>query len=459
MRRIALIAATLLLAGAVWLLTSASSPGPRGGGSYQVRAIFDNAAFAVPGEQVRIAGAPVGSISSLAVTSNYEAAVTLNIDSAGFRPFYANATCAIRPQSLIAERYVDCTPGTSSDPPLTQIRKGPGAGSYLLPVTQTSSPVDSDIVQDISQEPIRQRLSIILDELGTGLAARGSDLNAVIHRADPALGYTDQVFKILAHQNKVLAKLATDSDAVLKPLAAARKQIADFVVQANTTAVASAARQADISTSIHLLPSFLTQLKPLMVDLGDLAQQGTPVMSSLSQSATAVDRQFSELIPFASAARTSLIDLGNAAQQSEQPLIQSESLATRLNNLGKSAAPSAALLDKLTASLDSSGALEDLMQVLFYGTGATNGFNADGHYVRSDALVGGCTAYATTPVSVCVANFPKQAAATKAQADATSSGSAASVDAIVRQALGAGDQPSTSSALRGLLHYLIGSGS
>ena len=119
----------------------------------------------------------------------------------------------------------------------------PGAGSYLLPVTQTSSPIDPDIVQDISQEPIRQRLSIILNELGTGLAARGSDLNAVILRADPALGYTDEVFKILASQNRVLAQLASDSDAVLAPLAGARAQIAGFVAQANTTAVASAQRK------------------------------------------------------------------------------------------------------------------------------------------------------------------------------------------------------------------------
>ena len=55
-------------------------------------------------------------------------------------------------------------------------------------MTQTSSPIDSDIVQNIYQEPIRQRFAVILNELGTGLAARGSDLNAVIRRANPALG-------------------------------------------------------------------------------------------------------------------------------------------------------------------------------------------------------------------------------------------------------------------------------
>ena len=109
-------------------------------------------------------------------------------------------------------------------------------------MTRTSSPVDSDIVQDIYQQPIAQRFALILNELGTGLAARGSDLNAVIHRANPALGYTDQVLKILARQNRQLAQLATDSDTVLTPLAKVKGAIAGFVTQANTTSVASAAR-------------------------------------------------------------------------------------------------------------------------------------------------------------------------------------------------------------------------
>src|SRR6202035_495177 len=112
------------------------------------------------------------------------------IDNRAFVPFHSDATCTIRVQSVIGEKFVDCLPGTSSHPRLTYIKRGAGAGDYYLPVTQTHSPVDFDIVQNISQDSQRQQLSLILNELGTGLAARGSDLNAVIRRADPALGST-----------------------------------------------------------------------------------------------------------------------------------------------------------------------------------------------------------------------------------------------------------------------------
>lgn len=262
MRRIAAISALLAVIVVGVVVTTSS----RGAGSpYQVTAIFDNAAFAVPGEDVRIAGANVGTIKALNICTAAQtcpataplnkAAVTIEIDDARFTPFYANATCAIRPQSLIGERYVDCQPGSSSAPELSRITSGPGTGTYYLPVTRTSSPIDSDLVQNIYQQPIRERFALILDELGTGLAARGSDLNAVIHRANPALGYTDQVIKILAHQNRQLAQLATDSDTVLAPLARAKQELSGFVVNANTTSVASAARANDIARSFQLFRS------------------------------------------------------------------------------------------------------------------------------------------------------------------------------------------------------------
>src|SRR5690349_19178821 len=152
MRRLAGIGVAFVAAIVAVAVLTSSSEGS--GKTYQVRAIFDDAAFAVPGEDVRVAGAPVGSIQSLDVTASKKAAVTIAINNAEFTPFYADAHCAIRPQSLIGEKYVDCTPGTSDQPPLHKITSGPGTGSYYLPVGRTSSPIDSDIVQNISQESI-----------------------------------------------------------------------------------------------------------------------------------------------------------------------------------------------------------------------------------------------------------------------------------------------------------------
>ncbi|MCL2418589.1 MAG: MlaD family protein [Conexibacteraceae bacterium] len=403
MRRAAPVLALLAVVAVIVVLVLTAVGG--GSGGYTVQALFDNASFAVPGEQVRIAGAPVGTISALSVTKQNLAAVTLSISSSEFTPWYANATCRIRPQSLIAERYIDCSPGTSNHPALHRITSGYGTGSHLLPVTQTSSPIDPDIVQNVSQESVRQSLSVILNELGTGLAARGSDLNAVILRADPALAQTERVFSLLASQNRVLAKLATDSDTVLAPLAKARGSLADFIVKANKTATATATERPQIAQSIRLLPPFLQQLRPLMADLGQLATQATPVVQDAGNSAGALSREFRTLVPFANRARTALTDLGNAAQQSESALVGSQPLVDQLRTLGTRSLPSAQTLDKLLTNLDTTGGFEQLMSLLFYGAAATNGYDAAGHYVRLTPIVGPCTAYARHPIPGCSANF------------------------------------------------------
>jgi ABC-type transporter Mla subunit MlaD len=465
-RRIALIALGLVvvaIAVAVIDPTHPSSGSASGHGSYLVRAIFDDASFAAQGEDVRIAGANVGSIQSLGVTSGKRAAVTISVTDHRFAPFHDDATCAIRPQSLIGEEYVDCTPGTSGAAKLPRIGSGPGKGSYYLPVTRTSSPIDSDIVQNISTEPVRQSLAVIINEFGTGLAARGSDLNAVIHRANPALGNTDKVLKILAGQNRTLAQLATDSDTVLGPLARERSHISGFITQANTTAVASADRAQAISQTFQKFPAYLAQLRPLMADLGKLADQGTPLMTSLGQSAGALGQQFANLTPFAVQARTALINLGAAAQKSQPSLLATQPLANRLQSLGNAGAPTAANLQKLLSSLDSTGGIEQLMRLLFNGAIAGNGFNQLGHYARDEPLVSSCTNYATSAVPGCASTF---AAATAASASASSdsrqggaAGSSGHADRVVAQAVqSASEQSSAQASMRGLLSFLMGSG-
>lgn len=448
MRRLALTAMMLIaVAGGMVFALGVASPSVST--PYKVRAIFDDAAFAVSGEDVRIAGAPVGSIDSLDVTRDNKAAVTIEIDNPAFVPFHMNAHCAIRVQSLIGEKYVDCTPGSSAAPALSRIPRGPGAGTYYLPVTQTTSPIDTDLVQNIYRLPVRQQFGLILNELGTGLAARGSDLNAVIRRANPALLRTDEVLQILARENRQLAQLSTDSNRVLGPLSKVRHQIADFVIQANRASVASAARAADEARSFQLLPQFLRQLRPLMADLGNLADKGTPLFNVLTQAGPSLARQYENLSGFARATRKSLIALGQSAVKQQPALLATIPLDRRLARLGGATLPTARSLNTLLTSFDNTGGIEQLMATLFNFASATNGFDKTGHYIRTEALVGGCSSYAKVAVPGCSGFFGSSAAA----ADVGTSQSAA---ARIARAVHPKQRQQSTGALSGLLDYLIG---
>jgi phospholipid/cholesterol/gamma-HCH transport system substrate-binding protein len=390
-----------------------------GGSGYEIRAIFDDVASAVPGEDVKVAGAKVGKIGEMDVTPNKKASVILHIDDSGFTPFHTDAHCTIRPQSLIGEKYVECDPGTPSRPELRKIPDGlPGAGQHLLPLKNTSAPVDLDLVNDTMRLPTRQRLAILLSELGVGVAGRGKDLNELIHRANPALRQTDRVLAQLADENKVLANLATESDRALGPLARDRRSLSGFIRKANATGEATAARQADIQRSIQLLPETLRQIKPTLEDLGALSDEMTPVLTDLGTAAPSLSRFILQLGPFSRAATSSLTSLGKTTDVGGPVLKRAQPVVQDLKSFAHTAKPVSKSLDDLTASLDKSGGIEQFMNYIFFQVTAINGFDEISHYLRASLLVNVCSSYVTTEAPGCGAHLSQTASVSSTSAAA-----------------------------------------
>jgi ABC-type transporter Mla subunit MlaD len=383
---------------AVLVLLAISAGGSNG--TYTVRAIFDDAANIIPGENVKIDGVKVGTVGSVTPTPQAKAAVILNIDNPGFKDFRVDASCTIKPQALIGEKYVDCLPtqprveGTPLPPALIVIPGGQeGGGQRLLPVQRTHSPVDVDLLGDINRLPERQRLTIILNELGAGLAGRGSDLHEVIIRADPALQELDKVLAILAGENKVLAKLAVDSDKALVPFARVRQQVADYIVQSNTVARATANKRGALARNLQLFPPFLEQLGPAMERIGRFADETTPVATDLGIAAPGINEAFTNLPAFSNSSSTFFKNLGKTSKISGPALVASEPLLARLKALGAAGKPFSGSFAELLTSLRNTGGLERLLDFIFLGAGAANGYDALGHFLRTEGVATLCLSY------------------------------------------------------------------
>jgi phospholipid/cholesterol/gamma-HCH transport system substrate-binding protein len=406
---------------------------------YQVRAIFDNAGFVIPGEDVKIAGVKVGKVASLDVTPDFKAAVVLDITEPGYQDFRSDATCIVRPQNLIGERFVECKPtqprsATAQAPPsLRRIDRGPGEGQYLLPVENTMQTVDIDLIGNTMREPERARLSLILNELGTGLAGRGKDLNEVIRRANPALQETDKVLEILARQNDRLEQLAVNSDAVLAPLARDRVRVASSIRNTSEVAKATAEKRVALADDIQTLPRFLDELDPTMERLGSLADQTTPVLSDLHARAGDINDIVRLLGPFSTAAIPAVDSLGEAAKSGTPAVIDARPVIADLRGLAKSVRPVGATLRDLLVSFQDTGGIERAMDYIFYQVAAINGFDAVGHYLRAGLIVNTCATYALAPVGGCSARFPQADASTSAAtATASSAVDAAGDDPVLR---------------------------
>ncbi len=433
-RAIGIIVVFAVIVLAVVLIAARSGNPP-----YQVRAIFDNAGFVIPGEDVKVAGVKVGRISDLDVTSDDKAAVVLQIDEPGYRDFRRDASCIVRPQSLIGERFVECTPtqpraaGTTAPPPLRKIQDGPGKGQYLLPVTNTQPTVDIDLIGNVMRQPERERLSLILNELGTGLAGRGRDLNDVIRRANPALQQTDRVLAILARQNQVLNELAVNSDTVLQPLARERAHVAGAIRNSSEVARATAERRGDLEADIQTLPRFLDELEPTMQRLGSLSDQMTPLLTDLHSVAPEVNQVIERTGPFAKAAIPSFESLGEAAKTGIPAVTDARPVIADLRSLANAVRPVGATAADLLESFQNTQGIERLMDYIFYQTTAINGFDALGHYLRAELIVNQCINYAVRPVTGCSSNFPRSgAAASSASAPVASVASATGDDPVLK---------------------------
>ena len=416
MKRVAAILA--LVVGVAVFAVISTGAGDSNSDAYLVRAEFRNAFSVIPGEDVKIAGVFVGKIASLDVTKRNTADVVLRIDKPGFRDFRSDASCTIRPQSLIGEKFVECTPtrpredGAAPAPPLKRIEDGDGKGQYRLPLNGTSKPVDLDLLNNVLRLPYRQRFSIIINELGTGLAARGNDLRQAVRAANPALRETDDVLKILATQNDVLAELARNSDRALAPLARDRAHVGSFITKANTVAQATAQRRSDFEANFQKLPAFLRELRPTMTQLGSLADGFAPVLGDLNQAAPDFSRLVAELGPFSQAATPTFKSLGDTADVGRRALVASKPVLTDLRQFATTARPVAQNLQSLLTSLRSTGGFDQLMNFFFYSTSAINGFDSLGHYLRAQLLVNPCSDYQVDQANSpgCSARFVRSAA-------------------------------------------------
>ncbi|MFN8216638.1 MAG: MlaD family protein [Solirubrobacterales bacterium] len=426
MSRRGIIAAGLVVAAVVVIVLLVSGGGSSDG--YRIRAIFDNGAFMVSGEQVRVAGANVGTIESVSVSRPGEtvayrdgkpvsvpgkAIIVMSISDPSFQDFREDASCLIRPQSLIGEKFVDCrptlprAPGSPAPPELKKIESGPGKGEYLLPLGSNGTSVDPDLINDIQTLPYAQRFRLILNELGAGLAGRGKDLEVLVKRANPVLRDVDHLLGILAAQRNQLAQLAADSETILGPLSRERAHVAGFLSNAGTAAEASSEKGAQLEESLQKLPRFLEEFRQTMVSLKGFSDAGTPVIEDLGLAAPSLTDTTRTLTPFSNAATVALKSLGESGEASGPIFAEADPVVRKTRELAKSGVVPTSELAKLLVNIKKTNGWTALTRLIYNTAGTLNGFDRYGHFGRTRIALSNCLEYVYAPAgtSSCVARF------------------------------------------------------
>ncbi|HKP20466.1 MAG TPA: MlaD family protein [Thermoleophilaceae bacterium] len=345
MRRVLMILVVFAVCAGAFVLAGASDKKGAEGRTYKI--MFDNAFGLTKGGDFRVGGVNAGQTTAFDVEKKKgespKAVVTVEVSKPGFGDFRKDASCEIRPQSLIGEYYVDCQPGKSPE----HLKDG-----GTVPVDQTSSTIPVDLVNDVMRRPYRERFRLIITELGTGLAGRPDDLQEVLKRAHPGLRETSRVLRILGNQNEVIKNFITDSDTVVNELEKNKKDVVRWVKEAGDAAEISATRRDELRAQFQRFPTFLDELRPTMARLGELADEQTPLLADLEKAAPDLDTFFTRLGPFAEASRPAIRSLGEMGEVGTKAFNEGKQEVAELNKLAVNAPPFAKPLRQFLQTID-----------------------------------------------------------------------------------------------------------
>ncbi len=358
MRRIATIALVLVAAVAAVVMTGARSEREQPG--FKVKIAFDNAFGLTEGGDLRVGGVDAGKTLKMDVSKGREcqgatpgdgppracAIVNAVITENGFKDFKTDAHCDIRQQSLIGEYYVDCQPGHNPQSL---------ADNATIPDTQTTSTIPADLVGDILRRPYRDRLRLIIAELGTGLAGRPQDVSELLHKADPGLRETQKVLQILGNQRTIIKNFISNSNTVVRELDVKKRQLQNWIVQASRASDVSASRRQAIAAGFQKLPTFLAELDGTMQRLEGLTNAQTPVLRDLHRSAPALNTLFTRLGPFSEASRPAFRSLGTASDAGKKAFGDASQEIVALRQLAEGAPETGKPLRQLLQTLDDRG--------------------------------------------------------------------------------------------------------
>lgn len=298
--RFAAIGALALLALALLLLLF-------GGGNdgYRYTFMFQTGGQLVPGNEVKIGGAPAGTIEDLKLSDDGQAEVEVKVD----QQLHEGTEAVIRSTGLagVANHYISITPGPNSEPPL------PDGG--VLTQASTTTSVDIDQLFNTFDDRTRKGLSKVIRGQGQVYEDRGKQANRAYRFLEPALAQTNLVLdelnrdsrmfeQFLVNGSRVFTALADREDDLASGLSSARQAfsavnaeteafsesltlLAPTFRQFNTTSVNLRAALDDVDVLVDTAKPATADLAPFLRDLRPVVKRSVPFFGDL---ADAVDK-------------------------------------------------------------------------------------------------------------------------------------------------------------------------
>jgi virulence factor Mce-like protein len=198
--------------------------------TYSLKAEVPSAAALVPGNEVRIGGSLVGSVSEIQAKRRPDgtsiAVLSLKLEKAA-SPLAKDSTVLIRTKSALGLKYVELTRGKS---------QAEFADGDTIPLKNaTPAPVEFDELVNMFDDKTREAIKTNLDGFGNAFAGRGISINEAIVAFRPLLEDVIPVARNLSDPDTQLRRFISTLGATAAEVAPVAEEQADLFVNVDRT--------------------------------------------------------------------------------------------------------------------------------------------------------------------------------------------------------------------------------
>ena len=231
--------------------------------------MFQNGGQLVAGNQVLVAGQPIGSVDSIDLTDNGQAEVTISVDET----LHDGTSAVIRATSLsgIANRYVSVTPGPNNASDLPD-----GA---TLAGDNTTSIVDLDQLFNTLRPPTRHAIQNVIKGQETLYAGHTEGARRSYKYFEPGLSTTRRLLDELTRDQKTFTEFLVTGSKALGAIADRRNDLSALTQNANQALGAIASQNQALDRVLVALPPTLKQANTTFVNLRATLDDLTPLVN------------------------------------------------------------------------------------------------------------------------------------------------------------------------------------
>jgi phospholipid/cholesterol/gamma-HCH transport system substrate-binding protein len=284
-------------------------------------------------QPVNVAGVRVGDVVKTELDEG-RAIVTLSVDEHKLPQVYNDAEAQLRPNTPLKDMQVELFPGHR--------RTGRMKDGATIRVAKTAVPIDSDDFTSALDADTRAYFQALASAADRGLRGRGTDLRAALKALGPTTVQLRQLGDALAARRTQMARLVHNLSLLSRATAAKDRELGTVVDAGATTLRAIADQDSALRDSISQLPGTLSAARSTLANATELANETGPTLRALDPSV--------QRLPGALRAAAPLV-------RRTEPLVR-----TKLRPLVREAGP---LIDDLSPAIDNLQYLSPHLKAVF----------------------------------------------------------------------------------------------